>query len=126
MTGLRFTKTHEWLRLEGDVAIVGITDYAQQLLGDMVYVDCPIVGRELTQGEEMGVVESVKAASDIYAPASGTVLEVNQAVLDNPGLVNNAAEEAGWLIKLKLQNPKEVENLLDTAQYEQEIHQEHS
>lgn len=126
MSGLKFTKTHEWLRVEGDIGTVGITEHAQQLLGDMVYVDCPEVGRELQVGEEIGVLESVKAASDFYAPVSGTVIEVNQAALDNPALINQSPEGTGWLIKMQIQAMTELENLLDSEQYQNEILQEPS
>lgn len=126
MTTLKFTKTHEWIKQEGDVAIIGITDHAQDLLGDMVYVELPKVGDTVHASIEMGVVESVKAASDLYSPASGTVVEINQLVLDNPALVNKDPFGEGWLIKLKMNNPDEMNGLLDEKAYLQEITEGHS
>ncbi|MEH6726701.1 MAG: glycine cleavage system protein GcvH, partial [Hyphomicrobiales bacterium] len=102
MSTTYYTDEHEWLRVEGDVATVGITNYAQEQLGDLVFVDLPTVGTTMEQGDDVVVVESVKAASDVYAPASGEVLEVNEALANEPALVNSDAEEAGWLYKMKL------------------------
>jgi glycine cleavage system H protein len=113
----RFTKDHEYIRLEGDTAVVGITNYAQEQLGDIVFVELPSVGKTLGRGDEAAVVESVKAASEIYAPASGTVIEVNAALSGNPALVNSDSEGAGWMFKLSLSNPAELDGLLDDAGY---------
>src|SRR5690348_15043906 len=114
----RYTKEHEWVRAEGDVATVGITDYAQHELGDVVYVEMPKPGRKLNAGESFGTVESVKAVSDIYAPVSGEVTEVNSGLTENPELINKDPHGKAWLIKLKLDNPAEVNKLMDAAAYE--------
>jgi glycine cleavage system H protein len=113
-----FTKDHEWIDVEGDTATVGITDYAQGQLGDVVFVEVPEAGRQLTQGGEAAVVESVKAASDVYAPVSGEVTEGNAALTDTPDLVNTAPEGEGWFFKLKLSNPAELEALMDESAYQ--------
>lgn len=113
---LRYADSHEWVKVEGDIATVGITDYAQHALGDIVYVDMPEVGDEVEAGEEFGAVESVKAASDLISPVSGEVVEINEALEDEPGLVNQDAFE-NWIMKVKLSNPAEVEDLLDAAAY---------
>jgi len=116
--GLRYAKTHEWLRLEADgTASVGITDYAQASLGDITYVQLPKVGAELRQGSPFGVVESVKAASDVYAPAGGTVVAVNKALDGAPETVNADPYGAGWILKLRLSDPKEAGSLMDSAAY---------
>jgi glycine cleavage system H protein len=115
---LKFTNEHEWLRLEGDTGTVGITDYAQQQLGDVVFVELPEIGRVVAKGEAVAVVESVKAASDIYAPAAGEIVAVNSALADVPGEVNNDAMGAGWFYKLKLSSPKEADGLMDQAAYD--------
>ncbi len=115
---LRYTKEHEWLRLAGDEATVGITDYATEQLGDVVFVELPEVGRTLDQFATFGVVESVKAVSDLYAPISGEVVAVNEALADHPELVNSDPYGAGWLIRIRPRDPGEVENLLDAAAYE--------
>ncbi|WP_018182574.1 glycine cleavage system protein GcvH [Kaistia granuli] len=112
-----FTKDHEWVRLEGDSALVGITDYAQSQLGDVVYVELPEVGKTFAKGDEAAVVESVKAASDVYAPVSGLVIAVNAKLADAPGTINEAAEGDGWFMKLTLTEPGELENLLDETAY---------
>ena len=113
---LRYAESHEWVSLEGDIATVGITDYAQHALGDIVYVDMPEVGDEVSAGEEFGAVESVKAASDLYSPVSGEVVEINEALEDEPGLVNQDAF-ANWIMKVKVSDPSEVEALLDAEAY---------
>jgi glycine cleavage system H protein len=115
---LYFTREHEWLRVEGDVATVGITDYAQAQLGDVVFADVPEPGRVLARGGEAAVVESVKAASDVYAPASGEVLEGNAALADEPALVNNDPEGAGWFFRMRLADVGELEGLMDRAAYD--------
>src|SRR5688500_5125595 len=118
---LRYTKEHEWVRLEGDVAVVGITAYAQEQLGDVVYVDLPEKGKTLKQMESFGAVDSVKTASDLYAPVSGEVLEANEALKAAPELVNQEPYGAGWMLKVKASNRKELDTLLDAAGYEQYI-----
>jgi glycine cleavage system H protein len=116
--GLRYAKSHEWLKLEGDgTATVGITDYAQSSLGDITYVQGPKVGAALKAGETFGVVESVKAASDLYAPVAGTVTEVNPALQGKPETVNAAPYDGGWMLKLKLANPADAAALLDAEAY---------
>ena len=113
---LRYAESHEWVSLEGEIATIGITDYAQHALGDIVYVDMPEVGDEVTVGEDFGAVESVKAASDLYSPVSGEVVEINEALEDEPGLINQDAF-ANWIMKVKVSDPSEVENLLDAEAY---------
>jgi len=116
--GLRYAKSHEWLKLESDgTATIGITDYAQNSLGDITYVQAPKVGAVLKAGETFGVVESVKAASDLYAPAAGTVVAVNGALDTAPETVNTAPYDAGWMLKLKLANPADAAGLLDATAY---------
>lgn len=117
MSGLAYTRDHEWIRVEGDLGTVGISDYAQEQLGDVVYVELPEVGKALARGEEAAVVESVKAASEVYAPASGEVVEVNRALEDEPALVNGAPTGAGWFLKLRLSAPAELDGLMDEAAY---------
>lgn len=112
-----FTKEHEWIKVDGDVATVGISDFAQAQLGDIVFVEVPAAGTEVSRGGEVAVVESVKAASDVYAPASGTVIEGNQALVDDPALVNSDAEGEGWFYRLRLSDPDELGGLMDVAQY---------
>lgn len=113
---LRYADSHEWVAVDGDIATVGISDYAQHSLGDIVYVDMPEVGDEVAQGEEFGAVESVKAASDLYSPVSGEVVEVNEALEDAPELINQDAY-ANWIMKVKLSNPEEINSLLDAEAY---------
>jgi glycine cleavage system H protein len=117
VTDSRYTDQHEWVRVEGDVAVVGITDYAQQQLGDVVYVELPAVGKAVKQGGEMAVVESVKAASEVYAPASGTVTEINDTLSASPQTINEDAEGKGWFAKIRLSDKGEVEKLMDAAAY---------
>jgi glycine cleavage system H protein len=114
----RYTQEHEWVRLEGNLATVGITDYAQHELGDVVYVDLPKVGAKLNAGESFGTVESVKAVSDIYAPVSGEVAEVNSGLSETPETINKDPHGKAWLIKLKLANSSEVSKLMDSTAYE--------
>jgi glycine cleavage system H protein len=116
-TEMKFTKDHDWLRVEGDSATVGITDYAQQQLGDLVFIDLPKVGQLLQKGKEAAVVESVKAASDVYAPASGEVLDVNSAIVAEPGTVNTDPLGAGWFFKMRLKDASELADLMDEAAY---------
>lgn len=114
----RYTETHEWIKLEDDVAIVGITDFAQEALGDITFVDLPDPDQELDQDQECAVIESVKAASDIYAPLSGTVAEINEALDANPETVNEDPYGEGWLFKIKVFDMDQVNDLLDAADYE--------
>ncbi len=118
MSSLRFTRDHEWIRLDGDVAVIGITDYAQTQLGDVVYVELPEIGRRVEKGKEAAIVELVKAASEVYAPVSGEVTEVNDAIAADPAKVNADPLGEGWFIKLRLADPKELEGLLDEAAYQ--------
>src|SRR5438128_8195927 len=113
----RYTKDHEWIRLDGDVATVGITEHAQEQLGDIVYVELPEIGRKVTKGGEAAVVESVKAASDVYAPATGEVVAINDALGSTPGTINEEAEGNGWLFRLKLASPTELDDLTSAEQY---------
>ena len=115
---MRFTKDHEWVELDGDVATVGITAYAADQLGDVVFVETPEVGKTIGKGENLAVVESVKAASDVYAPVSGEVVEANAALADTPETVNAEPEKSGWFARLKVSDPSEVEALMDRAAYE--------
>jgi len=112
-----FTKDHEWIRIDGDLATVGITDYAQSQLGDVVYVELPEVGKALGQGDEAAVVESVKAASEVFAPVSGTVEAVNEALADEPGKINESAEAEGWFLKMRLTATDELGELMDEEAY---------
>ena len=114
---LYFTKEHEWIRVEGDTATVGITDFAQAQLGDIVFVEVPEAGRQVMQGGEAAVVESVKAASDVYAPVSGEVIEGNQALADDPSLVNSDPEGEGWFFKLRLSDNHQLSELMNAEQY---------
>ncbi|MGQ0662024.1 MAG: glycine cleavage system protein GcvH [Pseudomonadota bacterium] len=117
MSELRYTTEHEWIRLEGEFGVVGISDYAQTQLGDVVYVELPAIGSRLTKGAEAGVVESVKAASEVYAPASGEVVAVNDSLATNPALVNSSPTGEGWFLKLKLADQGELADLMDDAAY---------
>ncbi len=121
MAIVRNTKEHERIRDEEGVGVVGITDYAQEQLGDIVYVELPEVGAKVTQGAEAAVVESVKAASEIYAPVGGEVTEVNQALADNPGTVNTDAMDGGWFFKMKIADPDEVARLMDVVDYQEYV-----
>ena len=115
---MKFTKDHEWVDLQGDVALVGITAYAANALGDVVFVEVPDVGKVIKKGDGFAVVESVKAASDVYAPVSGEVLDANTELSNSPDVVNAAPEGAGWIAKLKLSDPSELDALMDRAAYE--------
>jgi glycine cleavage system H protein len=116
-TDLRYTRDHEWVRLEGDIVTVGITDHAQEALGDVVFVELPVVDRMVEASEACAVVESVKAASDVYAPLAGKVVEVNQAVVDEPALVNSDAQGEGWFFRLEIDDTEAFNALLDEAAY---------
>lgn len=114
----KYTEDHEWIRVEGDIAVVGITQHAQDALGDVVFVELPEVGRTYAQKDVAGVVESVKAAADVYMPVSGEITEVNEALRDNPSLANSDPLGAGWFFKLRLAEPSQIDALLDAAAYE--------
>lgn len=117
MPETRYTSDHEWVRLDGSVATVGITDHAQQALGDLVHIELPEVGRTVEQGEACAVVESVKAASDVYAPLAGQVSEINNAIVDDPSLVNREPAGAGWFFKLSVSSPAGFDSLMDDSAY---------
>lgn len=119
-----YTKDHEWIRVTGNDAVMGITNHAQEQLGDLVFVELPDTGRKISQGEAIIVVESVKAASDVYAPVDGEITEVNGALENEPELVNSAAEDGGWLVKLNLNDPSQLEGLMDLAAYQAHLEQE--
>ncbi len=118
---LKYAKSHEWVRVSGDTATVGITDHAQAELTDIVFVELPAAGRKVKAGEACAVVESVKTASDIYSPVSGEIVAINQAVVDNPALVNSEPDSGGWFYKIKLSNPAELNALLSPADYQKQI-----
>ncbi|MEP9376612.1 glycine cleavage system protein GcvH [Aquabacter sp. CN5-332] len=118
MSETRYSKDHEYVRVEGDVAVIGISDYAQSQLGDVVYVELPEIGTKVAQGKEAAVVESVKAASEVFAPISGEVVEVNGALEATPATVNDDPEGKGWFIKLKISDPKELDGLMSADAYD--------
>lgn len=120
----RYAKSHEWVRMEGEVAVIGVSDYAQHLLSDVVYVELPEVGDTLTAGQTMGTVESVKAAEDAYAPVTGEVIEVNTELEDNPEWVNEDPYGKAWLVKVSLSDASEAESLMDAASYEAYVQEE--
>ena len=115
---MKYTAEHEWLSVSGDIATVGITEHAQQQLGDVVFVELPTVGKKVEQGKDAAVVESVKAASEVYAPITGEIVEVNQKLADNPGMVNEDAEGAAWFMKIRISNPAELDGMMDKAAYD--------
>ena len=117
----RYTREHEWVKVDGEIATIGITDFAQSELGDVTYVEMPQVGRQIGQGESFGVVESVKAVSDVYAPVTGEIVEVNGALEAQPEKVNSSPYEDAWLIKLRVQDPGQFDQLLDAAAYQQHV-----
>ncbi len=119
--GLLYTKGHEWARIDADVATIGITDYAQQMLGELVFVELPDIGKECAGNDELAIVESTKAASDIYSPMAGKVIEVNGELESPPELINQDCYNAGWICKLQLTDTKSVENLMDSKQYEEHV-----
>ncbi len=119
--GLLYSKEHEWVKVEGDIATVGITDYAQESLGDVVFVELPEVGRVVSAGEATAVVESVKSASDVYSPVSGEVIEINQAISDSPELVNKSPYDEGWFFKVKMSNQEELSSLLSPEAYKEYV-----
>jgi glycine cleavage system H protein len=114
---IRYTKEHEWVRMDGDIATVGITDYAQEALGDVVFVELPEIGRDVAADEACSVVESVKAAYDVYAPLAGKVVEINQTIIDDPSLVNTDAEGEGWFFRIEIDDTDAYDALLDEAAY---------
>ena len=118
MSDLRFTQDHEWVRVEGDVGVVGISDHAQEQLGDIVFIDLPEVGKELSKGDEAAVVESVKAASELYAPVGGEILEVNESLADDPAQVNSDPLGNGWFFKIRFSDPTQLDGMMDQAAYE--------
>ncbi|MDH3230254.1 MAG: glycine cleavage system protein GcvH [Alphaproteobacteria bacterium] len=117
MSDLRFSEEHEWVSVDGDVATVGISDFAQEQLGDVVFVELPEIGRSVNRGDEVAVVESVKAASEIYTPLSGEIIEINGALTDEPGTVNGSPEAKGWFFKLRMSDASQVDELMDAAAY---------
>jgi glycine cleavage system H protein len=117
MSDLRFSEEHEWVSVDGDVATVGISDFAQEQLGDVVFVELPDIGRSVNRGDEVAVVESVKAASEIFTPLSGEVIEVNEALADEPATVNASPEANGWFYKLRISDASQVDELMDAAAY---------
>lgn len=124
-TNLRYTSSHEWVRLEDDGTVtVGITDHAQEALGDLVFVEPPEVGTNLSQGEACCVIESVKAASDIYMPINGEILDTNQALVDEPETINNSAYDDGWIFKIKPTDEDDIEQLMDASSYQSELEDE--
>jgi len=118
---LKYSKEHEWIRVDGDTGVVGITDYAQSELGDVVYVELPQIGQELTSGEPFGTIEAVKAVSELYSPASGEVVEINDKLEGDPALVNQSPYGDGWMIRLKLKSPDDLSGLMDAAGYKSMI-----
>ena len=122
---MKFTRTHEWLMPEGGDMTIGITDHAQQLLGDLVFIELPEMGRQVNAGDEIGVVESVKAASDFYAPISGTIVAINAAVQRDAALVNQSPEKSGWLVRIKPSHPNEIAELLNQEEYQHYILESH-
>ena len=125
MSTTRYTRDHEWVRQEGDVAVIGITEYAQEQLGDVVYVELPEIGHQVEQGKEAAVVESAKAASEVYAPVSGEVVAVNDKIVGDPAKVNADAQGDGWFIKVRLSDPKQLEGLMDAAAYQTFVAEQH-
>lgn len=122
---LKYTEEHEWVLVEGDLAVIGITDFAQDALGDVVFVELPAVGTEVTTGKAFGVVESVKAVSDVYAPVSGTVEEINEELPDAPEILNTSPYGDGWMIKIRMSDPGELDGLMDVAAYQAHLAEEH-
>ncbi|MBI4042472.1 MAG: glycine cleavage system protein GcvH [Deltaproteobacteria bacterium] len=121
---LLYTKEHEWLRHEDDHVVVGITDYAQDALGDIVFVELPEEGDSVVKDDAFGIIESIKAVSDIYAPISGHILEVNEALLDSPSKINEDPYHTGWMVKIKMENESELDDLLTMEEYEQFVNEE--
>lgn len=119
--GLKYTETHEWAKIKGDYAVVGITDYAQEQLGDIVFVDLPEEDDEVIQGDSMASVEAVKAVADVNTPLSGTIVKVNEELEDSPDLINSSPYEDGWIAKIKISDKDEIDDLMDAKEYEETI-----
>ena len=117
MAILKFSKTHEWAKIDKDIAVVGISEYAQKSLGDIVFIEVPKIGAKLKQGAQLGTIESTKAASELYSPLSGEVIEINKELLNNPQWVNESPLDRGWMIKIKIESNSELNNLMDEAVY---------
>ena len=117
MINLRFTKEHEWIRIEGKIGTIGITNFAQEQLGDIVYVELPDIGEQFKQADQAAVIESVKAASEVFSPVTGKIIETNTVLIDSPEIVNTKAETGGWFFKLEIFDPSELEELMDTTGY---------
>ena len=117
MADMRYTRDHEYIRVEGGVGTIGITHFAQEKLGDIVFIELPAIGKVLSKGQEAAVVESVKAASEVYAPVGGEVVEVNEAIVAEPGMVNQDAEEGAWFLKMRISNPRELDDLMNAEAY---------
>ena len=124
MSEKKYSKDHEWIEVDGDNAIVGITDHAQESLGDIVFVDLPEINKVVKAGDEVSIIESVKAASDIYSPIDGEIIEINQNLTDDAALINQSAEASGWIFKLKISNQSQLNDLMTLAQYEEFLKQE--
>ncbi len=119
MSAVKYTRDHEWVKVEGNIATVGITDFAVQELGDLVYVELPVIGDEVRAGERLAAVESVKAASDVFAPVSGEVVEANEALDDDAGLLNESPMDEGWIARVEMSDPKELDALMDRTEYDE-------
>jgi glycine cleavage system H protein len=124
MSEKKYSKDHEWIEVDGDNAIIGITDHAQESLGDIVFVDLPEINKVVKAGDEVSIIESVKAASDIYSPIDGKIIEINQNLTDDAALINQSAEASGWIFKLKISNQSQLNDLMTLAQYEEFLKQE--
>jgi len=122
---LKYTKEHEWVKIEGDIAVVGVTDFAQHELTDVVFVELPAVGKKATASTPIAVIESVKSVSDIFAPVSGEIIEVNNSIVDAPEIINKDPYGKGWMLKIKVEDKKEAEQLLSAEQYEEFIKEAH-
>jgi len=121
---LKYTEEHEWVKVEGDIAIVGITDFAQNELSDIVYVELPEVGKNIKKGDVIATVEAVKTVADVYSPVSGEIIEVNEKLKDEPSIINNDPYGEGWIAKVKMENPEEINALLDHAAYKKLVEEE--
>ncbi len=117
----KFTKTHEWVKVDGDIVTIGLSDFAQSELGDITYLELPAVGQSIKKADPLGVVESVKAASDVYSPVSGEVVEENESVVDTPELVNSSPYDDAWLVKIRLSDPSQLEELMDAGEYAKHV-----
>ena len=124
MSEKKYSKDHEWIEVDGDNAVIGITDHAQESLGDIVFVDLPEINKEVKAGDEVSIVESVKAASDIYSPIDGEIIEINQNLTNDAALINQSAETSGWIFKLKISNQSQLNDLMTFVQYEEFLKQE--